>query len=338
MNRQWIFVAQPTGDISQEQFAYHEAPVPEPGPGEFLMRSLYLSCDPAMYGWMKGASYIASLRPGDVMLSRCVAQVIRSRHDGYQEGDIVIATNGWQDYAVSAGTDRAGDAIVKLPSDLPPAKSFHVLGSSGLTAYFGLLDVGVPRPGDTLLVSGAAGAVGSLTGQIGRIAGCRVVGVAGSDEKVRYLTEDLRFDAAINYKTERTIKRLATACPDGVDVFFDNVGGPVAQAGFAHLAFGARVVICGGIAGYADPRGSSGFNNYMQLVSQKARAEGFLVTHFAHRYEEGRRRLAHWMRQGLLAAREDILEGFDQAPEGLIGLFRGDNIGKRLIHIGDPAV
>lgn len=335
-NRQWIFVKRPSGPITHGQFEFREGGIPEPGDGEFLLRTLYMSCDPAMHSWMNGASYVAPLNPGDVMLARVAAQVVKSRHPKFAAGDIVIANTGWQDYAVTNGIDRSGDKVTKLASGVSIPVALNLLGSSGLTAYFGLTEVGKLRAGDTLLVSGAAGAVGSIAGQIGKIAGCRVIGIAGSDEKCRFVTEELGFDACINYRNERPIKALARVCPQGIDVFFDNVGGAILHAGFAHLAHGARVVICGGIAGYEDPKGNPGLTNYMQLVMKRARAEGFLVIDFRDRYDEGISRLSRWLSDGRIKSREDIFKGFETAPDGLIGLFKGDNIGKRLIHVADP--
>lgn len=337
-NRQWIFVKRPAGPVEEDQFEYRESPVPEPGDGEFLVRSLYLSCDPSMQGFMTGAGdYMTPLNPGDVMLGRAVGQVTNSRNTEYKDGDLVYGMTGWEDYFCTSGTDRMGRPLAPFSADIPIPAAMNVTGSTGLTAYFGMLDVGQMKPGDTVLVSGAAGAVGSVAGQIAKIADCRVIGTAGSDEKCAWLVDDLGFDAAINYKTEKVVARLGELCPNGIDLFFDNVGGAVMEAGLTHLTIGARVAICGGISGYTAMGQNSGPANYMMLVLRRAKAEGFLVLDYVDRFPEGTARLAKWYREGKIKSREDILEGFDEAPRGLMGLFIGDNIGKRLIHVGDPA-
>lgn len=336
-NRQWLFAKRPKGAVEEDQFEYNEAPVPEPGEGEFLVRALYLSCDPAMQGWMSGAGdYMTPLNPGDVMLGRGVGQVVGSRNPDYQDGELVYGMTGWEDYFCTSGADRMGRPLPKFSADIPIPAAMNVTGSTGLTAYFGMIDVGQVKPGDTVLVSGAAGAVGSVAGQIAKIADCRVIGTAGSDEKCAWLTDELGFDGAINYKTEKVVARLGELCPDGIDLFFDNVGGPVMEAGLTHLTIGARVAICGGISGYSARGQNPGPSNYMMLVLRRAKAEGFIVVDYVDRYPEGIARLSKWYQEGKIKSREDILEDFKDCPKGLIGLFRGDNIGKRLIHVADP--
>ena len=338
-NRQWLFKEPPLGVIpGPRNFEYREQPVPRPGPGQFLVRNIYLSCDPAMQGWMLGlGDYMAPLKPGDVMLSGAIGQVVASDRDGYAEGDLVSGTLGWSDYFLSSGRDMNGRPVGKVPEGVALPDAMSVLGMTGLTAYFGLFDIGRPLPGDQVLVSGAAGAVGSIAGQLARIAGCRVVGIAGGDKKCRWVTEDLGFDACIDYKSEDVAARIAELMPGGIDVFFENVGGAILEAGLGHLDQGARVVLCGGISGYAKPQ--PGPANYMQLVLRRARMEGFIVLDYADRFATAIRRMAAWRAEGRLTSQVDVMDGFDKAPEALGGLFTGTNLGKRLVRIApDPRV
>jgi NADPH-dependent curcumin reductase CurA len=287
-----------------------------------------------MSGWMAGtANYMVRLTPGDVMLSRSVGEVAESRHPHFKEGDLLAGMTGWQDYAISDGLDRAGKPFTALASGTPLELGLTILGSSGLTAYFGLLAIGRPLPGDTVLISGAAGAVGTIAGQLARIAGCRVIGTAGSDEKCAFVIQNIGFEACINYRRERTVKALAPLATSGIDVFFDSVGADVLEAGLSHLARGARVVICGGVAGYGQR--IAGPANYMQLVLRHATATGFLVMDYEPQYELAMRRLRHWYDQGVLRSCSSVVEGFEFAPSGLVGMFKGENIGKRIIRIAE---
>lgn len=337
INRQWLLNGRPEENnpvVLDEHFKYNEAPRPEVGPGQFLVRSMYLSIDPAMQGWMRElADYMAPMKIGDVMLGRAVARVVESQHPGYQVGDLVYGVFGWQDYYLSDGRDRNGIPVNKQPKNAPPTAVLGALGTTGLTAYFGLFDVGRPVPGDVVLVSGAAGAVGSLTGQLARLAGCKVIGIAGGPKKCDWVVKDLGFDACIDYQTEKVADRIAALAPGGINVFFDNVGGSVLEAGLANLAMNARVALCGGIAGYT--KIIPGPANYMQLIMKRARMEGFIVVDYMSRWPEGMARLAQWIAEGKLKETVDVADGFDKTPKALMGLFTGANMGKQLVKIGD---
>jgi len=335
-NRQVLLAARPSGYPKQTDFRIVEIPVPKLQEGQFLVRLLYLSVDPYMRGRMrKAASYAPSLEIGDLMIGGAVGEVIESRNPDYHSGEIVEGMFGWQEYAV-AGADTEVRKID--PSLAPISTALGVLGMPGLTAYFGLLEIGRPRPGETVLVSGAAGAVGSVAGQIAKIRGCRVVGIAGSDEKVGYLTEELGFDAAFNYKTSKRYGRvLAELCPGGIDVYFDNVGGAITDAAFAHLKTGARIAVCGQISQYNLEKPELGPRLLWHLIVKQARAEGFLVFQFKERYQQGLAQLARWVREGKIRYREQVAEGLENAPSAFIGMLRGANIGKQLVKVADLA-
>jgi NADPH-dependent curcumin reductase CurA len=278
------------------------------------------------------ASYAEPLEVGDVMLGGAVAEVVESRNPAFDGGDLVEGMFGWQEYAVSDGRD-----VRKVDPALGPiSTALHVLGMPGMTAYFGFLEVGKPEGGQTVVVSGAAGAVGSLVGQIAKVLGCRVIGIAGSDEKVDYLTGELGFDAAFNYKDSKDhAGRLKEHCPDGIDVYFDNVGGRITDGALMNLAVGARVVICGQISQYNLKRPEVGPRLLFQLLVKQARMEGFLVYQFADRYAEGLRQMAEWLREGKLQYRETVTEGLENAPAAFIGMMQGANIGKQLVKVSD---
>ncbi|MEN3976356.1 NADP-dependent oxidoreductase [Emcibacter sp. SYSU 3D8] len=337
VNRQWLLNGRPEETnpvVIEDHFKYAESPRPEIGPGQFLVRSLYLSIDPAMQGWMRQlADYMPAMGMGDVMLGRAVGRVVESNNSDYPVGDLVYGVFGWQDYYVSNGVDRNGVPVNKPPKGAAPQSVLGALGTTGLTAYFGLFDIGRPVPGDTVLVSGAAGAVGSLVGQLAKLAGCRVIGTAGGPKKCDWVVKTLGFDACVDYKTENVLDRIAALAPAGVNVFFDNVGGAVMEAGLANLAMNARVALCGGIAGYT--KIIPGPANYMQLVMKRARMEGFLVVDYMPRWPEGVVRMSQWIAEGKLKETVDIAEGFDMAPKALIGLFSGANMGKQIVKIGD---
>ena len=310
-----------------------ERPVPSPGEGEVLVRGLYLSVDPYMRGRMRdAASYAEPVALGEVMTGGGVGRVLESKSDRFQPGDIVTGVFGWQDYAVAPAAEvRRVD-----PSLAPISTALGVLGMPGLTAYFGLLDICAPKPGETLLVNGAAGAVGSLVGQIGKIQGCRVVGVAGSDEKVRHVVEDLGFDAAFNYKTaEKYSSKYRELCPDGIDCYFDNVGGPLTDAVFPQLNIGARVSVCGQISQYNNEKAEMEPRWLFHLIVKRAKVQGFLVFDYAPRYREGLAALSEWLRDGKIQYRETIVEGLENAPAAFLGMMRGENIGKQLVKLAD---
>jgi NADPH-dependent curcumin reductase len=334
-NRQWRLAARPDGAVKDSDFALVESPPPAPGPGEFLVRTLYLSLAPVMRQYMiDGAGIERPLAIGDVMYGRGVGQVIASRHPDYAVGDIVHGKLGWQDYAVS---DGAPDKLMFKAgaTDLPASTALGVLGITGFSAYVGLLDIGQPKPGETVLVSGAAGGVGSVAGQLARIAGCRVIGLAGTPEKCTLLTDRLGYDAAINYKTDDLSAAIGAAAPGGIDLFFDNVGGPVLDAALDHINRYARVVSCGRISEYISGH-SYRLANWWRIGRQRARLQGFFIYDHVHRFADAEARMAGWIREGRLTYLEDVLDGIEQMPAALRRLFDGTNVGKQLVRVGEP--
>jgi NADPH-dependent curcumin reductase CurA len=329
VNRRILLKARPEGLPRESDFTLEAAPVPEPAAGQALVRTHYTSVDPYLRGIMReGPSYLGSIAPGDVIPAGSVGEVVASCHPAFRAGDYVSGLWGWQEDGLCAGEElhRVDPALA------PISTALGVLGMPGLTAYFGMLDLGAPKAGETVLVSGAAGAVGSVAGQIAKIQGCRAVGVAGSDAKVRHLIEDLGFDAAFNYRTEPDpLARLRELCPAGIDVYFDNTGGPVTDAALLHINSFARIVLCGQIAQYNETSVPAGPRLLFQLIVKQARMQGFLVFQFRERYAEGIARLAAWIREGQLRYREDIIGGIENAPRAFIGLFTGENTGKRLV-------
>ena len=331
VNRQFRLAARPVGLPKASDWTLVEKPVPQPGEGEFLVRIEYLSLDPAMRGWMnEGKSYVPPVGIGEVMRAGAAGEVIASAHPGFPVGSMVSGLFGVQEYALSngKGVQRVDTALAPLPTYL------SVLGMTGMTAYFGLLDVGAAKEGDTVVVSGAAGAVGTVVGQIAKIKGCRVVGIAGGADKCRWLVDGLGFDAAIDYKSEDVRKALREHCPKGIDVYFDNVGGEILDIALAQLAMHARVVICGAISQYNATEGVKGPANYLSLLVNRARMQGMVVFDYAARYGEAAREMGGWLADGRLQSREDIVEGFDTFPDALLKLFRGENTGKLLLKIG----
>jgi NADPH-dependent curcumin reductase len=333
VNRQVRLAARPVGLPKESDWEHTEEPVDEPGDGEVLIRVKYLSLDPAMRGWMNDArSYVPPVGIGEVMRAGGCGEVVASRHPKFSAGDHVTGITGIQEHAV-----LSGDALIKVDPDLAPLPVYlGTLGMPGMTAYFGLLDIGKPTEGDTVVVSGAAGAVGSVVGQIAKIKGCRAVGIAGGEEKCRHIVEELGFDAAIDYKADNVHQSLRRHCPDGIDVYFDNVGGEILDAALANLARGARIPLCGAISQYNATDGMRGPSNYMSLLVNRASMTGFLVFDFAARYAEAAAEMAGWMREGRLKSFEDVAAGGVQAfPETLLRLFRGENLGKLVLEV-DP--
>ena len=305
--------------------------LPSPGPGEALVKTQYVSLDPAMRGWMNDAkSYIPPVGLGEVMRAIGVGTVVASNDPSLAAGDLVTGPTNVQEYAVAPAKQWQ-----KLPAGVaPPERWLGVLGMPGMTAYFGLIDVGQAKAGETLLVSAAAGAVGAVVGQIGKALGMRVVGIAGGADKCKYIVDELGFDAAVDYKSGDVRAALKEHCPKGIDVYFDNVGGELLDMALAMLRRRARVVICGAISQYNNEGGVvSGPKNYMSLLINSARMEGFVVFHFAERYPEAVMALAGWYREGKLKAREDIVDGLDQFPDALLRLFRGENFGKLILKV-----
>jgi NADPH-dependent curcumin reductase CurA len=333
-NREWALAERPTGEPDLDCFELRETDAPSPAPGELLVRTRFLSVDPYMRGRMRDAeSYAEPWDVGDSLKGGVVGEVVESAHDAYEAGDLVTGEGAWADYAT-----LDGDAVAPVdPSVADPEAYLGALGMPGRTAYFGLLEVGEPKPGDTVVVSGAAGAVGSVVGQIAKRNGCRVVGFAGSDEKTAWLTDDLGFDAAINYKTTDDYRAaLDSAAPDGVDVYFDNVGGPITDAVFANLNLDARVAVCGQIAHYNDEEVPTGPRKLPGLIPVRARVEGLLVSDFAGRFGEASERLGRWVASGELTHRETVVDGLENAPDAFLGLFDGDNIGKQVVRVSSP--
>jgi NADPH-dependent curcumin reductase CurA len=331
-NRQWRLAARPQGLIKDTDFEWREEPVRPLEEGEVLVRTIYLSLDPANRGWIReGPSYVEPVEIGEVMRGLTVGVVEASRNDRFTEGDLVSGTNGWQDYAVSDGSDLR--AIP--PSPLPLTAHLGLFGIVGLTAYFGLLDVGRPKAGETLVVSGAAGAVGSIVGQIGRIVGCRVVGIAGTDAKCAWLTGELGFDAAVNYKTESVARKLHKHCPDGIDVIFENVGGEILDAELMWINNHARVVICGLISGYNATEPVPGPSAFPMVLIRRARVEGFIVMDYLHRAAEAIEKMSEWYAEGRLKYKVDVYDGLETAPRNINRLFDGSHDGKLIIKVSD---
>ncbi len=338
-NRRWILSTRPTGIVSREHFEWIEEPVPDVGDGEFLVRNLWISCDPAQRAWMEIDTYIPKLPLGEVMAAGTAGEVVESKHPDFAVGDLVSGVFGWQDYAIGSGEGFGGGLFppLKLPpgTDLPTALS--LFGITGLTAYFGLLDVGEAKEGETVMVSGAAGAVGSIVCQIAKVKGCRVVGVAGGARKCDWLRSELGVDEAIDYKSEDVGARLRELCPDGVNVFFDNVGGEMLDAVLANLAMRARIVLCGAVSGYSGFGERYGLRNYHVLITRRGTMRGFLVFDFMHRAMDAIGELAGWAGEGRIKNQVDVIEGLENAPDALRRLFTGENLGKQLVKVADPA-
>ena len=332
INHQWRLAARPVGLPKAADWNFTSEAPPVPGPGQVLVRVLYLSLDPAMRGWMnEGKSYVPPVGIGEVMRALGLGRVVASNDPSLAIGDHVVGITGAQDYAVLAAKEatRIDPALAPLPTWL------GVLGMPGMTAYFGLLDVGQPKPGETVVVSGAAGAVGGLVGQIAKLKGCRVIGIAGGADKCRYVVEDLGFDGAIDYKAEDVRKSLRALAPKGVDVYFDNVGGDILDTVLAQLARGARIAICGAISQYNSTEGVKGPANYMSLLVNRARMQGFVVFDYAARYAEAARDIAGWIAEGKVKAKEDVVVGLETFPATLLKLFKGENFGKLVLKLAD---
>ncbi len=326
-----LLKARPTGIPLAEHFELAEAPMPMPGPGEFLVRNEFLSVDPVMRGWVNvAANNVTPVAIGAVMRSFAAGTVVASRHPGYAEGDKVMGMLGWQTHALSDGTDIRRKVV---EHDLPLSLSLGVLGLNGLTAYFALTEVGAPRPGDTVVVSTAAGSVGSAAGQIARLAGCRTVGIAGGPAKAALCLDAFGYDAAVDYKSVDFPQALDRALPDGVDVYYDNTAGAISDAVLARINKYARIVICGTASVASWQPWPSGARAERHLLNKSARMQGFLAWDYESRYEEAVARLADWVRQGKLAYREEFADGIASAPDAIASLYRGENMGKRLIRL-----
>ena len=329
-NRQFKLVARPVGLPKRSDFEFTTEPVGEPRDGEVLVKVQYISLDPAMRGWMnEGKSYIPPVKIGEVMRAGSAGKVLASKNAAFAAGDYVTGWTGVQEYSLSDG-----NGLTKVDPRVAPLPVYlGTLGMPGMTAYFGLLEVGKPQAGDTVVVSGAAGAVGTVVGQIAKIKGCRAVGIAGGTDKCRYLTEELGFDAAIDYKAGDVKDGLRRHCPQGVNVYFDNVGGDILDAVLARITRGARIVICGAISQYNNTTPVKGPSNYLSLLVNRASMTGMVVFDYNGRYALAAREMAGWMAQGKLKSREDIVDGFEDFPETLLKLFKGENTGKLLIRV-----
>jgi len=334
-NRKWVLRARPEGMPGRENFELREEPTPELKDGQFLVRVLYLSCDPAQRAWMSRDTYVPMIPIGDVMHAGAAGEVVESKNPGFRAGDVVSGMFGWQDYAVSDG--RGFMAVTKLPPGVPIPTAMSALGVTGLTAYFGMLDVGKPKAGESVLVSGAAGATGSVAAQIAKIQGARVVGIAGGADKCAWLTGELGLDAAIDYRAERVARRVHELFPKGVNVYFDNVGGEILDAALGALAIGGRIVLCGAISSYNATELPPGPRNYTNLIVRRGRMEGFLVSDYAARFGEAVADLARWAGEGKLRDRVDVVDGLENAPDALRRLFTGENVGKQLVKVAEPA-
>lgn len=329
-NKQIILANRPTGVPTPDNFKLVDAETPQPAEGEALLRTLYLSVDPYMRGRMSDRkSYVAPFSVNEVIDGGAVCEVIESRSADLKAGDIVVGQLGWQLYS----TAKAAQLIKIDPQLAPITTALGVMGMPGLTAYFGLLDIGKPAQGETIVVSGAAGAVGTTVCQIAKIKGCRVVGIAGTDEKNEYLTNELGIDVTINYKTADVQAALVEACPNGVDVYFDNVGGEISDAVMPLINKGARIVICGLISLYNSERTDIGPRIQAYLLIKSALMQGFIITDYAPRYQEGILQLGQWIAEGKLKYAENIVEGFENTPQAFLGLFKGDNLGKQLVKV-----
>ncbi|HKU16862.1 MAG TPA: NADP-dependent oxidoreductase [Steroidobacteraceae bacterium] len=330
LNHQFRLAARPVGLPKRTDWSYTEEPARAPNEGEVLVKIEYLSLDPAMRGWMNDVkSYIPPVQLGEVMRAGGVGVVLESRHAGFGKGDHVSGTLGIQEYATVDGK-----GLTKVDPRLAPLPVYlGALGMPGMTAYFGLLEVGKPQAGQTVVVSGAAGAVGMVVGQIAKLKGCRAVGIAGGREKCDYIVRELGFDAAIDYKSEDVKRTLRQHCPKGVDVYFDNIGGEILDTVLTQLARHARVVICGAISQYNSTTGVRGPANYMSLLVNRASMTGMLVFDYADRYAEAAREMAGWIAAGKLKTREDIVVGLATFPETLLKLFSGDNFGKLVLKV-----
>ncbi len=333
-SKQIRLAKRPTGMPDHENFEWTESQVDEPGSGEVLLKSLYISVDPYMRGRMNDQkSYVEPYKLGQVINGGGIAEVTSSKSEEFEVGDLVIGNLGWETFQIASE-----DALRKIdPHQAPVTTHLGVLGMPGITAYFGLLDIGKPEPGETVVVSGAAGAVGTVVGQIAKIAGARVVGIAGSDEKLTYLKEELKFDEVVNYKSENFKQELKGVCKDGVDVYYDNVGGEVSDAVLRLINKGARIPICGQIALYNLEKPDLGLRVQPNLLINSALMKGFIVSDYGAYFEDAVKDLAMWLKEGKLTYRETIVEGFENIPEAFLGLFTGENIGKYIVKVADPS-
>jgi NADPH-dependent curcumin reductase CurA len=331
-NRRLVLAERPTGMVDDKVVRLEEGDVPRPGPGEAVARVRYLSVDPTIRTWMDDApGYLPPIGIGDVVRSGGVAEVTDSNSERYAPGDLLFGMTGWQEWVLA---DEGERSMRKLPDGVPPTQALSVFGLTGMTAYFGLIDIGRVQDGDVVVVSAAAGATGSTVGQIARIKGAStVVGIAGSDEKCSWLTDELGFDAAVNYKTSNVARELRAACPEGIDLYFDNVGGEILNACLGQLALRGRVVVCGAIAGYNDPNKPAGPSNYVNLIRTRGRMQGFLILDYFDRFAEAQAEMAGWVAEGKVKSSEHLVQGLENTVDALNLLFTGGNTGKVIVEL-----
>jgi len=335
VNRQWRLLRRPTGMVTEADFALHEEPVASPPDGGILVRTLYVSFDPAMRAFLNDRpSYVPPQPIGQVMRAGAIGQIAESRAPGFTAGEFVTGQLGWQDYTV-VPCDQLRGVGTFVPRHPLPAY-LGILGGTGLTGYFGLLEVGRPQTGDTVVISSAAGASGSSAAQISKLKGFRTIGIAGGPAKCRWLLDELRLDAAIDYKSDDVGARLAELCPQGINVYFDNVGGSLLEAAIGHMARRGRIVLCGMISGYNDAQPQPGASNLFELVARSVRMEGFLGFDFLDKFESARREMEGWVDAGQLRNFADVQEGFENIPKTFMRIFTGANIGKQMLKIADP--
>ena len=336
INRQLRLASRPVGDIKESDFEYREEPIPSPKEGEVLVRSIYLSLDPTNRLWMSDMEqYMPPVEMGEVMRGGIIGVVEESKNQNFKQGDLVSGMLGWQDYAIAEG--NSGFSLTRLPDPLPcPLTAFMgSLGATGCTAYFRLLDIGQAKVGETVVVSAAAGAVGSIVGQIAKIKGCRVVGITGSDEKCRWLVEELGFDVAINYKTVDLESAIAQACPNGIDVYFDNVGGSILDAVLTKINLHARIPLCGLISTYNATEPVPGPYNYSQILMKRVRVQGFIILDYIPRWSEAISDLGQWLNQGKIKYALEVIEGLENAPKAILKLFDGNKKGKLVVKVSE---
>ena len=334
-NRQWLLASRPEGMIKESDFRWNETAVPAVADGQVLVRNLAFSFDPTQRGFMSMDTYVPMVPLGQPMRGFAAAQVVESKNPSFTKGQLVQGILGWEDYSLK--TETRGLMGLQILSSTDPILGLSLLGATGLTAYFGTLNVGQIKPGDTFVVSGAAGATGSVAGMIAKLKGCRVIGIAGGAAKCAWLVKEAGFDGAIDYKSEKVGEALKTHCPKGVDVYFDNVGGDILDRVLSRIANGARVVLCGAISQYNEPGMlGAGPRNYFNLIPHSARMEGFLVFQFAKQYPQAIADLSQWHTEGKIKNQIDLVEGLESAPKAIVRLFTGGNLGKQMMHLCDP--
>jgi NADPH-dependent curcumin reductase len=330
-NRRLVLAERPTGMVDESTTRMEEGDAPEPGEGEALARVRYTSIDPTIRTWMDDApGYLPPIAIDEVVRSGGIVEVVQSNSDKHKPGDLLFGFSGWQDYVIAS----EATGYQALPEGVSPTLALSLFGITGMTAYFGLIDVGKVKEGDVVVVSGAAGATGSTVGQIAKIKGAgKVIGIAGGPEKCAFIVDELGFDEAIDYKSDHVVARLHEAAPDGIDLYFDNVGGDILDACLAQLALRGRIVLCGAIAAYNDRGGAKGIANTSNLIIKRARMEGFLILDYFDRLDEGRAEVAGWLAEGKIKSSEHIVEGLENAPEALNLLFTGGNTGKVIVQV-----